>query len=289
MNAAQPLKLLTTADPEALRPKEWLVPDLLGAAEVSALIAPAYAGKSLLAISLAAAVPLGCAWFGRVPTKGAALYLAPERHRVTLRRLRAIEIWHEEKLVNVAVVGERINLLDPEDVKRIVAAARQHEDKTGCQVRLLTIDTVQQSMIGADENSGKDMSNYLDAVARLRDRTGAHVQLIHHTPLRDLRRGRGHTSLAGMTDATMIVVQEKDGTRRWSLEAANDLPEQRLTGAFILHSVNLGTGEAPVVVPVAEEANAKLERQAVLSIVAEHPGGITMAKASKLGWHRCFP
>src|SRR5438874_2649632 len=114
-----PFRIITTADREASAPKEWIVDQLLGAGEVSALIAPPTVGKSALALDLAATIAVGGQWFGRDIKAGATLYFAPERGRVTLRRLRAYETYHEVRNLAVGVVRERLDLLrNQQDAER---------------------------------------------------------------------------------------------------------------------------------------------------------------------------
>ena len=258
---AAPFRIITTADGEASSPKQWVVRGLFGAGEVSGLVAPPTVGKSALALDLAASIAAGSEWFGRGVAAGAALYFAPERGAVTVRRLRAFETYHELRHLPVGVVRDRLDLMGPRDADRMLAAVKTFEDRSGLPVRLITVDTARAAMPGGDENSPRDMGALAQNLGRVRDGApGAHVQLIHHTPKGRPAEASGHTSLAAMLDAVVVVSVDKRG-RSWVIAEANDLPATPARAFFELRSVTIGTDgsgspmTAPVVVPedAAEE------------------------------------
>jgi putative DNA primase/helicase len=255
--ALAPFRILTTADQEASAPKAWVVRGLLGAGEVSGLVAPPTVGKSALSLDLAATVAAGADWFGRKTTSGAALYFAPERGLVTLRRLRAFEVFHEVGRLNVGVVRDRLDLMGPRDAGRILDAVRAFEDRTGAAVRFLTVDTARAAMPGGDENSPRDMGALAQNIGRVRDGLpAAHIQLIHHTPKGRPAEASGHTALTAMMDAVLVVAVAKGEQRSWMIAEANDLPELPPRCLFELRPVVIGRDAlgadltAPVVVPL---------------------------------------
>jgi hypothetical protein len=252
---------LFTSDPLASKPKEWLVTGVLGAGEISLFLAPPFVGKSSLAGDMAATIGRGEPWFGHPTMKSATLYVAQERSLVMARRLRAFEIYHEVKKLPVALLINRLHMVERsnEAFDLVVSAVKECEDKTGFGVGLITLDTVASLCPGGDENSPRDMGRFIECVARIRDRTGVHVSLVHHTPQDDPRKSRGHTSLPGMVD-TVIVLTSKGGRRAWSVSHANDLVEKPPQAGFELHSVTINVSPeglpttSPVVVPSGKSA-----------------------------------
>lgn len=261
---AAPFRIWTTADREAAAPKEWVVEGLLGAGEVSGLVAPPTAGKSALALDLAATIAAGRDWFERKVSPGAALYFAPERGVVTLRRLKAFEIFHKVRGLPVGVVRDRIDLLHGnDDAERVLAAVKTYEESTSVPVRLITIDTARAAMPGGDENSPRDMGLLSQRAGRIRDGAPkAHVQLIHHTPKGRPAEASGHTALAAMLDV-VIVVTVKGERRSWRISEANDLPALPPALSFTLQSVAVGADgtTAPVVVSGAVSQAATAAQQ----------------------------
>lgn len=253
MKSAAPFRIWTTSDREAVAPKTWIVDGLLGAGEVSGLVAPPTAGKSAIALDLAATIAAGADWFGRRTAQGGALYFAAERSGPTKRRLRAFEVYHELSRINVAVCAERIDLLrNADDVDRVLATVEACQQQWGDPVRFIAIDTVRSAMPGGDENSGKDMGNLARYVSSIRDGApGAHVQLIHHTPKGRPAEASGHTALTAMLDVVIVVTARGD-RRSWRVVEANDLPSLPPAMPFTLRSVTIGNdGMAPVVEPAA--------------------------------------
>jgi AAA domain len=248
---AAPFRILTTTDHEASAPKEWIVDKILGAGEVSALVAPPTAGKSALALDLAAHISIRHRWFDRETAHGSALYFAPERGNVTLRRLRAFESFHQVRGINVGVVRDGLDLLkDQGDANRILDAVKAYEDRTGTPVKFVAIDTARAAMPGGDENSPRDMGRLVHNLRHIRDGIpGAHIQLLHHTPKGRPGEASGHTALTAMVDAVIVVGVAK-GSRSWRIREANDLPTFPPPGFFELKTVNFASEEAPATAPV---------------------------------------
>jgi hypothetical protein len=276
MNA--PPLVLFTKDPLATAAKSWLVKGVLGAAEVSMFLGPPFVGKSAVVGDAAATIGTGEPWFGHQTEKSATLYVAQERAPVMLRRLRAYEVYHEVKNLPVGMLFDRLHLVDEGKAAadRIARAVADCEDRTGLKVRLITLDTVAALSPGADENSPRDMGRFVDSVARIRDVTGAHISLVHHTPLDDGRKARGHSSLSGMVD-TIILVTAKGAERSWFVHQANDLAEKPAAARFELQSVSIGRDgtTAPVVVPAAMAQSEKAT--SLIAIIAGNPNGILRA------------
>ena len=260
----KPPRLLFTDDPSVSQPKDWLVRDVLGAGDVSLWLAKPFIGKSLLAGDMASTIGMGWSWFGHTTKQSATVYVAQERARVTARRLRAFETYHEVKKLPVAVLLERLHMIEkqPDAVEMIVAAAKATEDRTGLEVRLIILDTVASLCPGYDENSPRDMGRFTDGVAKIVEKTqGCHVALIHHTPEDNPRKSRGHSALPGMVDSINLV-EAKGKRRSWSIYQANDMPETPPEASFELQSVTIGKDAvgnptiAPVVVPCEAKATA---------------------------------
>lgn len=268
--------------------KHWLVKGMFGAGEVSALYGAPGSGKSVLAGDLAFHVAAGEPWFGRRVSKGAVLYIAAERGSLVLRRLAALRKQTGKRNLPLGVVTQSIILsLDAADV---VSTARTLERKTGEPVALIVVDTLAQTLGGADENSAKDMGEALGAVKHIQEATGAHVMIVHHSPIEAATRLRGHSSLLGACDTTMAVTK-RGKVRHAEVMKAND-GEEGLSIEFDLESVVVATDDdgddttAPVVNPVDRDsvtgvtserdvsrplpASAELAKRALEEAIIEH-------------------
>src|SRR5262249_5733763 len=74
---------------------------------------------------------------------------------------------------------------------------------------LIVIGTQSRCMEGKDENSAKDMTRFLGAIARLREEMGATTLVLHH-PGWDGGRERGSSTQRGTADTVMLIEKEGD-------------------------------------------------------------------------------
>ena len=73
---------------------------------------------------------------------------------------------------------------------------------------LIVIDTLAQTLNGGDEN-GAGMMSFVGTATALANHFNACVLAVHHVPLADDKRLRGHTSLHGGADAQLLT--ERNG------------------------------------------------------------------------------
>lgn len=203
-------RFLNVNDLKALPPPRWLVPGLLVEDSVAAIYGAPESGKSFLALDIAMAVAGGVDWHGRRVTDGGVLYVAAEGATGLGKRVRAWEIdrgidvgkfplWLDHGEINLAAerdggvrafIGDVVEELGP--------------------LRLVVIDTLNQTAAGADENSAKDMGRYIASMKRIRDETGATVVVVHHSGKDPGKGMRGSSSLLGAMDTTVEVNRDKE-------------------------------------------------------------------------------
>jgi hypothetical protein len=117
---------------------------------------------------------------------------------------------------------------------------------------LVVIDTLARSMGAGDENTAKDAAQFLRNCDLIRDATGAHVMVIHHTGKDEDRGARGSSALRAAVDNEIQVTADRQIISRKQRD--QESPEQLY---FNLRPVTLGLDEdsQPVksaVVDVAE-------------------------------------
>lgn len=204
-------RFLTMEEMEALPPPNWLVPGILVEQSLAAIYGEPESGKSFLAIDVAMSVASGIPWHRRNVLAGGVLYIAAEGAPGLAKRARAWRIEHgaTDRRPNFWLMRDEINLAaeHPGKLREFVQAVA---DELG-PLRLVVIDTLNQTAAGADENSAKDMGRYIASMKRLRDETGAAVVVVHHSG-KDASKGmRGSTALLGAMDTTLEVVRATDG------------------------------------------------------------------------------
>lgn len=203
-------RFLNVNDLKALPPPRWLVPGLLVEDSVAAIYGAPESGKSFLALDIAMAVAGGVDWHGRRVTDGGVLYVAAEGASGLGKRVRA---WEIHRGIDVGKFplwldhGE-INLAAERD-GGVRAFVSDVVEELG-PLRLVVIDTLNQTAAGADENSAKDMGRYIASMKRIRDETGATVVVVHHSGKDPGKGMRGSSSLLGAMDTTVEVIRDKE-------------------------------------------------------------------------------
>lgn len=196
--------LLSGDEIETIPRPEPLLDGILYRKSLAVLFGKPGGGKSFLALDWAASIASGSWWMKREIHPGPVLYVAAEGAEGLGMRLRA---WKTSR--NIADVSRlewlpsTVNLFAAADVAELVTLLKRRP------YALVVIDTLARCIVGADENSAKDMGIVIDALERIRAATNATVLIVHHTP-RGGENARGSTALEGAVD-TMIKVKGEEG------------------------------------------------------------------------------
>lgn len=197
---------------------EYLVDGRLVAGTLGAIVGPPGIGKSFLGVDLALCVTTGQPWIGaRTCQSGTVVYVAGEGARSIGRRVRVWKHAHDIDLTQPTgfyLYSGGLNLLDAQAVTRFIAATRRL-----CPV-LVEVDTLARSMVGADENSSRDMGLAIAAADRIRTELGALVLFVHHTS-KSGGQERGSSALRGALD-TLLALNQVDDLLTLSVEKQKD-------------------------------------------------------------------
>ncbi|WP_282271088.1 AAA family ATPase [Stenotrophomonas sp. PS02298] len=202
---------LSLDDVEALPPPRWLVPGVLTEGSLAAIYGAPESGKSFLAVDMSMAIAGGIDWHGREVERGGVLYIAAEGAPGLGKRFRAwkLDRCAQGRRFDLHLMRDDLNLAAEKD-GGARAFAQAVADELG-PLRLVVIDTLNQTAAGADENSAKDMGRYIASMKLLRNATGATVVVVHHSG-KDLGKGmRGSSALLGAMDTTVEVERASDG------------------------------------------------------------------------------
>lgn len=75
---------------------------------------------------------------------------------------------------------------------------------------LVVVDMLARSMGQGDENTSTDMGAFIRNIDLLREETGAHVMVVHHTGKDGSRGARGHSSLRAAVDTELHLTRDND-------------------------------------------------------------------------------
>jgi hypothetical protein len=248
--AAPVSKFVLYADLAAFSTKSWLVHNMLGAGEMSAVYGPPGCGKGVIIEDMGLHIAAGLDWHGRATTRGSVVYVALERKKLVERRAIAFREKHGLQDLPFAIVGGVYDFRQATTADEISAICSDVERETGAPVVLIIIDTVSRALAGGDENSPKDMGALIMTAGLLQEKCNtAHILWVHHIP-HDSDRLRGHGALLGAVDTSVSVSNSGGSVRTAKVVKAND-SEEGESVAFTIEGVQIapdGT-TAPVAVP----------------------------------------
>lgn len=193
-----------------IRPTDWLIHGFFESDSMSLLFGDPAAGKSFVAIDLAACIATGKDWHGHKTKQGAVIYIAGEGMNGISKRFKAWSI-HNNTELNTAplFVSKRSAQLSDEALAKeaadVVSGICSEHSITPA---LIVIDTLARNFGAADENSTRDMNAFISNVdSLLRIPYNACVLIVHHAGHGDKNRGRGSSALKGALDAEYSVVK----------------------------------------------------------------------------------
>lgn len=235
----RPLNLEWFDDAAPILGGAYIIKGVLDAGAMSVVYGPSNSGKTFFAFDLAYHIAIGAIWRGLRVKQSAILYLAAEGGRGAMNRLAALRQEHGVCDVPMALKRAGLDLLhDQADLQHITdLAAEVMRLRPGLPL-VIVIDTLSRIMAGGDENSAADMTALIRNIDAVREATGAHIMLVHHTGKDTARGARGHSSLRAATD-TEIEVSNEDGERAAIVTKQRD-HQGGETFAFNLRVVSLG-------------------------------------------------
>lgn len=192
-------------------PPTWLVKGVLPDHGLTVLYGPSGAGKTFVALDMAAAIARGAMWHGRRTVRAPVAYIAAEGGGGLALRLAAYQReYPDADLSSLWVLADRPNFLTGghKDVIEGLQAI-------GEPVRLVVVDTLARVMPGGDENSGETMGAVIERCEAITRATGAAVLLVHHAGKDATKGARGWSGLRAAVDAEIAVQRDAQTGRRW--------------------------------------------------------------------------
>jgi biotin operon repressor len=188
----------TIADPEPLIHNDILFTD-----SINWLVGKPGHGKSFVMIDQAGCVATGTDWHGNPVTMGRVLYLVAEGARGIKKRVRAWERAYGVKMTGVDFLPVPVQATNRTAWATLVALAAKR------RYAMVILDTQARVTVGIEENSNKEMGEFVHQAEKLREAAGACVVIVHHIG-RNGDTGRGATTLDGAL--TTIMKASKDGS-----------------------------------------------------------------------------
>lgn len=201
---------LTSEEMDNLQPPEPLIDKILYMDSLAWLIGEPANGKSFVAIDWAGHVSEGMSWCGYPVRQGTVVYVCPEGTAGLVLRKQAWES-AAQRMSRVHFVTMAVPAATPGYWQLFI------DEVKGLEPVLIIFDTQARMTVGMEENSAKDMGEWVEALEALREATHACILVVHHK-----KRGgtnmRGSTALEGAAN-TVINAKRDDRIIELSAEA----------------------------------------------------------------------
>ncbi|MBE0568743.1 MAG: AAA family ATPase [Deltaproteobacteria bacterium] len=235
---------LATLLANPIRPR-WLIKGLIETPATGVIFGASGAGKSFVAVDLAGSCAAGEDWAGReVASPGPVYYIAGEGRGPLIRRFQA---WQFNRKVTIPadrlfISSSRIEL-DDRGAAGVKGEIEQRAKETGASPSLIIIDTMARALpSGSDENSAKDVGDFINTVDLIRDLFNCVVLIIHHSGHMEEKRARGSSALRAALDVELCITN-REGARIAEWTKLKDLPEEPCPQEFVLERVLVSAEE----------------------------------------------
>ena len=198
--------LLTLVGSLEPKPIEPLIDQVLERNSIIGIVGPSGAGKSFVASEMGLCIGSDTPYHGQPVKAGLVILCAGEGFRGIPDRVDAWCMHHgiNKRAVKLAITERPAQLFE----ESYLAAFYKEIEGLAAQLgkpELIIIDTVARHIPGRDENSAKDMGEFIEAVDKLKSDFECSVMLVHHTGHANQDRARGSTAFKGALDTEIIV------------------------------------------------------------------------------------
>lgn len=241
--ALRPLKAIQPVLSARYLVKGWIDRDA-----TSVVYGDSNVGKTFFALDMAMHIAAGKQWHGaKVPPLsknfGCVIYVAGEggsgmHNRVeAIRQDKAELLRQAETRQGFVLLPTMLDLCGPKDAEELVKVF----SNMPARIELVVIDTLARTMGEGDENTAKDMGAFIRSLDGIRNATGAHLMVIHHSGKDASKGARGSGSLRAAVDTEIHL------TRSGSIVIAEtrkqrDMPTGKVF-AYALRDVEIGMDE----------------------------------------------
>jgi RecA-family ATPase len=201
-----PLPLLEIVNASSLveepaPPREWLIPGLIPAREITMLSGDGGTGKSLLALQLAVAHATCTGWAGQVPDRGRTLFVSaeddiPELHRrlAAIIRVNPVKADDLQNIDLLSLAGRDAVLAAPGSTRDMLRETRLFKALEAkieeLQPDVLILDTL-ADLFGGDEIKRPHARQFISLLRGLAIRYRLTILLLSHPSLSGMSSGTG--------------------------------------------------------------------------------------------------
>jgi RecA-family ATPase len=221
-NIFQTFSLQTLSD---ISDTQWLIEDIIPNESLIILYGPSGCGKTFIALDITLHIAHNKSWKKQNIVKtGIIIYCIGEGVHGISNRIKA---WHDYNNCSlnapfILLPIEAISFSEPENIDKMIATLESIKEEYDLPISMIVVDTLSKASVGYDENSSKDMGQFLYNFDIIKKYFNTSVMFVHHSGKNSTRGMRGSSYLLGTVDTAIqvdnindtIIVQiekQKDG------------------------------------------------------------------------------
>jgi hypothetical protein len=187
-------------------PISWVLDGIIPTESVSMITGDAGSGKTWMSIDIAVSIAKGLPWMNREVLQGAVLIIDEEsgEHRLS-NRIKKVIMGHGGP--GTPIYGFSMQCMNATDPTHLAEIEKIIIEKN---IKFVVIDALMDVVIGADENSVKEMMPAFKYLRQISSRTGVTFWIIHHTD-KSGKGYRGSSAIKGAVDS-MIEITKKENS-----------------------------------------------------------------------------
>ncbi len=213
---------------------EWLIENFIEVGSLNLLFGEPGSGKSLFALDWGFCMAADMEWHDYHTKQAGVVIVAGEGFAGMSRRLKALETKYGVKSPRNLFVSQRpANFMDAQNIEWLTDSVKEICQDPG----LIIIDTLHRNMSG-DENSSKDIGQFINNIDLHFKPLGVAVLVVHHSGHGQKDRSRGSSSIRAAMDGEFSAKKDKSNLITLTCHKAKDFEEPKPL-QFLLKPVEL--------------------------------------------------
>ena len=203
---------------------QWLIEDLIPNESLIILYGPSGCGKTFISLDMTLHIAHNKSWKKQsIINNGIIIYCIGEGIHGISNRIKA---WHDYNNCSldapfILLPIEAISFSESVNIDKMITTLEHIREHYNSHISMIVIDTLSKASVGYDENSSKDMGQFLYNFDIIKKYFNTSILFVHHSGKNSTRGMRGSSYLLGTVD-TAIQVDNLNNTIIVQIEKQKD-------------------------------------------------------------------
>lgn len=218
---------------ENIKENDWLIKDIIPKNSLIILYGDSGTGKTFVSIDITLHLAYNLNWKNqKTDNNGIIIYCIGEGINGMSNRIKAWHNYYNLKYDSpfILIPIEAISFSDRNNIDKMINTLEKIIQQYGIPINLIVLDTLSKASIGYDENSSKDMGEFLYNFDIIKKYFNTSIMFIHHSGKNNYKGMRGSSYLLGTVD-TCIKLDNYENKLFLQIEKQKD----GLNGTFQLN------------------------------------------------------